>query len=689
MSKLGQLFLSNVFAPAGTDAGSLIPPDLFQELTSLQHLALEGNGLTETPEAALAIANQIVLLSLAGNALTDLPGSTAEVSSSIRSLDLSYNAISNLPTNVFTRFPQIVLLDVRNNLITAIPRGFFRGVPQDFQSLSVFPQNTTRINRDLGNIIIDAVAVDSSIQLKTPPGAPAEIRVETYGSGGHLILAGDITETPARVMTLPRGDTMATYNVVRPAGSTSTAEFRLRYVGAPGPAGVVILGGLVVADSLDAMIFHGQPGQLVTLPSIERPLIGYVDIEASYPGLDTEPMNGLREDMFALDMSHYRSMPSPAVQTGTSHMEYAIQSGDPTILSVASDGSVIGFWGNDSGTAHVEVASQLVTTSGADVVRGAQLIDTIHVRVHETDDLSYNVRMLDLNNTWRHVDNWTARFDSAATLWSTTYKDRPPTVLHPLRSPELRCGGFGLAENYIGGIVQLPIDDHMVLATVTNLGISGAIAAASICAVSTVDRLPVLGSITFDTDPMDDDRYSEDVRRATVMHEIGHTMGFGPLGAWFSRIRLSDNERKIYFSGEAAVAAFDTARNGVPWPGEPDRIVPLEHELIPQGDGSHWSELHLGDEMMTPFAGRKELEPLSPFSKITIRALEDIGYILKDDWDVAADPYTLPYARPAGDMARAVSEESDDVIDLRNDVFPHPIFVVRPDGRVVRVIEPR
>ena len=126
-------------------------------------------------------------------------------------------------------------------------------------------------------------------------------------------------------------------------------------------------------------------------------------------------------------------------------------------------------------------------------------------------------------------------------------------------------------------------------------------------------HLPVLGCMAFD------------LKRAnlliTGLHEIGHVLGFGTVWDDF----LQNPSGDTHFNGPRAIAAFNDA-GGRNYTGAK---VPVE-----KMDGVHWRYSVLAGDLMVPGGG-------GALSAITVQSLADLGYGV----DVTqADPFTLPDA---------------------------------------------
>jgi len=129
-----------------------------------------------------------------------------------------------------------------------------------------------------------------------------------------------------------------------------------------------------------------------------------------------------------------------------------------------------------------------------------------------------------------------------------------------------------------------------------------------------------------------------------ITHEMLHVLGFGSFWDSTAAKLLINYGVNVSYIGVGGIAGckslggMNTCASSVPVEGTQG------------GDGtinSHWRETTFGNELMTGFINR----PPNPLSIMTIRSLEDLGYMV----DVtAADPYTPPVGfnlRAAGSAA--------------------------------------
>jgi len=117
-----------------------------------------------------------------------------------------------------------------------------------------------------------------------------------------------------------------------------------------------------------------------------------------------------------------------------------------------------------------------------------------------------------------------------------------------------------------------------------------------------------------------------------VLHEMGHALGFGALWQQFGVVQGAGTANPIYV-GANALREYRTLF------GDPAaRGVPVENTGGQGTADSHWRETVFGAELMTGFLNSGVPNPLS---RITIGAMQDLGYIVNY---AAADRYTKPTA---------------------------------------------
>jgi len=232
------------------------------------------------------------------------------------------------------------------------------------------------------------------------------------------------------------------------------------------------------------------------------------------------------------------------------------------------------------------------------------------------------------------------------------------------------------------------VDDLLLFIRLKSMdGPRGALAEAGPCLMRDPSVLPFIGTVTIDTadlSTMEDNG----VLGKVVAHEIAHALGFGiiwdqlpPEGPPFlqqpSVVRFSEVPgRDTHFTGPKAVAAFD-AVGGDTYTG--GAKVPVENDTVSYGLGAldgHWRESVLGHELLTSSlsidGGVDE-----PLSRVTIGALEDLGYSV--DYS-AAEAYTL---RATPGTARATSSQA---LHLLNDIRRSPPRLEDPVDRSFDVI---
>lgn len=197
-------------------------------------------------------------------------------------------------------------------------------------------------------------------------------------------------------------------------------------------------------------------------------------------------------------------------------------------------------------------------------------------------------------------------FDAAAERWS-----------------EIVVGGYPK----IG--INAPNSEGMIIEVFTSFidGPGGILGGANPIDIRAGWRLPNAGWMILDSsdiERMDD----QDILVDVILHEIGHLLGLGTL---WNALGLTQGigGRNPVFVGEKTMSEYARLTGyTAPTP------VPLENQ---GGFGTrdfHWRESMFGNELMTGLVDGK----INPISRLTIAALEDIGYQVNYD---SADLFSI------------------------------------------------
>jgi hypothetical protein len=161
-------------------------------------------------------------------------------------------------------------------------------------------------------------------------------------------------------------------------------------------------------------------------------------------------------------------------------------------------------------------------------------------------------------------------------------------------------------------------------------GASGVLGRAGPTVLRPGSMLPVTGMMEFDT--ADLVRMEMDGTLSNVIvHEMGHVLGFGSLWdpAFFDLVQSAGGLNPLYI-GQNGMREFASLLGAAA-----PRPVPVENTGGPGTAGSHWRESVFLNELMTGFIGGGS----NPLSRLTVAALQDMGYTVNFD---AAEPYALP-----------------------------------------------
>ncbi len=159
------------------------------------------------------------------------------------------------------------------------------------------------------------------------------------------------------------------------------------------------------------------------------------------------------------------------------------------------------------------------------------------------------------------------------------------------------------------------IDDLLIKARVISIdGRSGTLGEAGPTDLRSNGGLPYQGSMELDRADVKA-MAANGTLTAVIMHEMGHVLGLGTLWDQFDFV----DRGKAGYTGRNALEEYRTLSGH-----GSAAYVPLE-----TGGGSgtasgHWSERVFGDEIMTGYVNGD-----MPISRVTIGALEDLGYSVR------------------------------------------------------------
>ena len=291
--------------------------------------------------------------------------------------------------------------------------------------------------------------------------------------------------------------------------------------------------------------------------------------------------------------------------------------GSPTGGGTLTDSYLRGIY-NSSGTlisgtndddSGVGLNSQLVfspTSSGTYYISASAYgsnIGTYSVSVADTTSLP-TAEAFDIAIDYNGPSQYQGLFDSAAARWMEI-------ITGDL--PDDTSANFGF------------IDDLLIDASVISIdGRGGVLGQAGADYVRSSSLLPVHGVMQFDSADLDS-MASKGILEDVILHEMGHVLG---ISNWFF-----DNLGLL--SGADYIGSNALAEYRILTGDSSLTSVPLETGGGSGTAGSHWAESVFNIELMTGYA---ENTPPMPISRVTIGALEDIGYTV--DYS-QSDSYTL------------------------------------------------
>lgn len=185
-------------------------------------------------------------------------------------------------------------------------------------------------------------------------------------------------------------------------------------------------------------------------------------------------------------------------------------------------------------------------------------------------------------------------------------------------------------------------------------GPAGTLGQAGPCLIRNND-IPALGYMRFDAADVANLQATGRLSRV-VLHEMMHVLGYGTV--WYDNLvdTLTTPADVRYTGAIARTACVNDHAGTTPCATN----VPIHSADGAGSRFSHWRESVFQSELMTPFLG----SGATPFSKMSIQVLADLGYQVGDS---QADAYTVP-APPAAAMLREGPASASDI------VLPEPVL---------------
>lgn len=221
-------------------------------------------------------------------------------------------------------------------------------------------------------------------------------------------------------------------------------------------------------------------------------------------------------------------------------------------------------------------------------------------------------------------------FEAAASRWSEI-------ILNDLADAENQSYNWTNVAGYsqLGNKTYGTIDDLLIEAIMydggnnNNLGSAGPVQ-------SRADGSPIIGRMRFNTYYMDG-MLSSNTFAPVILHEMGHILG---LGTRWASLKNGAGD----YTGTNALAQYSTLK------GSAQTSIPIENDGGAGTAGAHWEEDIFDSELMTGWA---ENAPPMPLSKVTVGALQDLGYTVSY---TMADSYSLPGASQNSPNASSVTQ---------------------------------
>ena len=646
-----------------------LPDGIFDGLDNLAWLFLSENRISTLPDGIFADQSGVWRLFLGGNELEELPPGLLSSMPRLEWLALDRNRISRLSPDEFAGLAELDRLWLTDNRLTELPTGIFAGLgklsllalamnrlaelPVDaFGNLRAMEYLFLQENRltELPERMFVGLSSLNQLSLEDNPGSPFGIPVEVSRTDNSNLAPGPakVTVTTAsgapftmRVPVSVRGGELSNESVVLRGGDARSGEVTVTLNPENGNRGTQVNPGPVPDPQ------YGFTG--ITLES-GGPIVLFGEVSNLAPVAIREiPWQRLRGDSETRTLrvsSHFRDPDDDA-------LEYAVENRNPAVVSVELSSDRLSLTPHTAGSTDVTVT----VTDPEGLAADLSFPVSVRAPVPGTFDLD-----LVLVGTFTEEQETTVR--EAVDWWRSILAETElPDVPLP-RPARPGCHGVKAPEPIEG-----PIDDLLVLVTLTEIdGPGGAAAAAAPCSVRQGSKLPFVGIVMLDKDDIQNLGNAVD-RFEVVLHEIGHVLGIGTIWDDLNLLvdpSVSSPGTDTHFKGRLARAAFDT----VGGTGYEDGKVPVENTGQRGSADGHWRQSILLTELMTPYTS---LGAPDPMSLVTVQSLADLGYTVRTE---LAEPYRLPVW--AADEFAHVR-----FLDLGGDVIRGPVTVVDENGRTV------
>ncbi|MEJ2290553.1 MAG: leishmanolysin-related zinc metalloendopeptidase [Deinococcales bacterium] len=219
-----------------------------------------------------------------------------------------------------------------------------------------------------------------------------------------------------------------------------------------------------------------------------------------------------------------------------------------------------------------------------------------------------------------------AAFQDAAARWSQIITQGLPDL--NVTIPQGACGG--LPTSTFSGVID---DLRIAVQAVTIDGPGGILGQGGPCRVRSSDGLPAFGIMQFDSADLAM-LQQQGLLQATILHEMGHVLGFGTVWGSLLSGAGTTNPRFIGAHAEQAWQALGGS-GGVPVENCLDASGNPMTNCGPGTEDAHWREAIFGNELMTGYLNAGT----NPLSRLTIASFADLGYTVDEN---AADAYSLP-----------------------------------------------